>query len=36
MSNALTLNDMSPALRKVVEMCNHESHRRKSRMVEIS
>ena len=35
MSNALTLNDMSPALRKVVETRSHESHRRKSRMREI-
>jgi len=34
MSNALTLNDMSPALRKVVETRSHESHRRKSRMRE--
>ena len=35
MSNALTLHDMSPGLRKVVEMGNHEPHRRKSRMREI-
>ena len=34
MSNALTLADMSPGLLEVVE--KHESHQRKSRMVEIS
>jgi hypothetical protein len=35
MSNALTLSDMSPALRKVVGRESHEPHRRKSRMREI-
>ena len=34
MPNALTLADMSPGLLEVVE--KHESHQRKSRMVEIS
>ena len=32
MPNALTLESMSPGLVKVVETCNHEPHRRKSRM----
>jgi len=36
MANASTLEDMSPGLVKVVEPYNHESHQRKSRMVEIS
>ena len=35
MANALTLETMSPGLVKVVETCNHEPHRRKSRMREI-
>ena len=35
MPNALTLEHMSPGLVKVVETCNHEPHRRKSRMREI-
>jgi len=35
MSNALTLESMSPELVKVVERCSHEPHRRKSRMREI-
>ena len=35
MPNALTLEHMSPGLLKVVETCNHEPHRRKSRMREI-
>ena len=35
MPNALTLEHMSPGLWKVVETCNHEPHRRKSRMREI-
>jgi hypothetical protein len=36
MSNALTLSNMSLGLLKVVETRNHEPHRRKSRMEEIS
>ena len=35
MANALTLETMSLGLVKVVETCNHEPHRRKSRMREI-
>jgi hypothetical protein len=35
MPNALTLENMSPELVKVVERCSHEPHRRKSRMREI-
>ena len=35
MPNALTLEHMPPGLLKVVETCNHEPHRRKSRMREI-
>ncbi len=36
MSNALTLIDMSPRLQEEVGRRSYESHRRKSRMVEIS